>query len=203
MRVDVRDYQDEWSHEIAERVTKDSILSRIKDGDLPTEEEIDQLGAALAGPEKFFNETNLREAFGQHDAALIDFIRVALGQQTFPSREERIDQRFEAWLIQHNFGPEQARVVANVEKPGARANISARKPGPIGIQSVAAPKGWGGLRKAMQLFGESNLETTAERIERRRFEMTTKTRSRPTKSTHAKSEPEQMSLLLYYAGSRE
>ena len=47
MRVDVRDYQDEWGHEIAERVTKDAILSKIKGGELPTEEELDQLAAAL------------------------------------------------------------------------------------------------------------------------------------------------------------
>jgi type I restriction enzyme, R subunit len=158
MRVDVRDYQDEWGQEIAKRVTKDAILSKISKGDLPTEEELDQLAAALAGPEQFFNETNLREAFDQHDAALIDFIRVALGQQKFPTREERIDQRFEAWLIQHNFDPEQARVWRILKNqmlaqtyPPANLDLSV-------FNQLPPLKGWGGLRKATRLFGETNLE---------------------------------------------
>jgi len=158
MRVDVRDYQDEWSQEIAERVTRDAILSKIRGGDLPTEEELDQLAAALAGPEKFFNETNLREAFDQHDATLIDFIRVALGQQKFPTREERIDQRFEAWLIQHNFGPEEARVWRILKN-----QMLAQTYGPASLDlsvfnQLPPLKGWGGLRKATKLFGEKNLE---------------------------------------------
>jgi type I restriction enzyme R subunit len=154
MRVDIRDYQDEWNREVAARAAKDVIIARIQNGEMPTDEELDQLAAALGGPESFFNEANLREAFNQPDASLLDFIRAALGQYQFPSREQRVDQRFEAWLIQHNFDPEQARVwrilknqmLAQAYQP---ANLD------LSVFNQLPPlKGWGGLRKAMKLFGD-------------------------------------------------
>ena len=154
MRVDIRDYQEEWNREVAARTAKDAIIAKIQDGEMPTDEELDQLAAALGGPENFFNEENLREAFNQPDASLLDFIRAALGQYQFPSREQRVDQRFEAWLIQHNFNPEQARVwrilknqmLAQVYQP---ANLD------LSVFNQLPPlKGWGGLRKAMRLFGD-------------------------------------------------
>jgi len=101
---------------------------------------------------------NLREAFGQPDASLLDFIRAALGQYRFPSREQRIDQRFEAWLIQHNFDPERARVWRMLKnqmltQTYAPANLD------LSVFNRLPPlKGWGGLRKATRLFGEKNLE---------------------------------------------
>ena len=158
MRVDIRDYQDEWNREVATRATKDAIIAKIQNGETPTDEELDQLAAALGGPESFFNETNLREAFNQPDASLLEFIRVALGQYKFPSREQRVDQRFEAWLIQHNFDPEQARVW-RILKNQMLAQTYQTGNLDLSIFNRLPPlKGWGGLRKATRLFGESNLE---------------------------------------------
>lgn len=158
MRVDVRDYQDEWQQEIAARATKDAIIAKINSGEIPTDEELDQLSAALGGPKNFFNEANLREAFSQPDASLLDFIRVALGLAKFPSREERVDQRFEAWLIQHNFDPEQARVWRMLKNqmlaqayPPAKLDLSV-------FNQLPPLSGWGGLRKAIKVFGEATLQ---------------------------------------------
>ncbi|HET7625633.1 MAG TPA: DEAD/DEAH box helicase family protein [Verrucomicrobiae bacterium] len=154
MRVDIRDYQDEWNREVAERTAKDALLAKIRDGQIPTDAEMDQLAAALGGPEKFFNEANLREAFNQPDASLLDFIRAALGQYQFPSREQRVDQRFEAWLIQHNFDPEKARVWRMLKN---QMLVQAYPPASLDLSvfnQLPPLKGWGGLRKAMQLFGD-------------------------------------------------
>ena len=157
MRVDIRDYQDEWNREVAARGAKDVIIGKIQAGEAPTDEELDQLAAALGGPENFFNETNLREAYNQPDASLLDFIRAALGQYQFPSREQRVDQRFEAWLIQHNFDPEQARVW-RILKNQMLAQTYPLPSLDLSVFNALPPlKGWGGLRKAMQVFGE-NLE---------------------------------------------
>jgi type I restriction enzyme R subunit len=154
MRVDIRDYQDEWNREVAARGTKDVIIAKVQAGEIPTDEELDQLAAALGGPENFFNETNLREAYNQPDASLLDFIRAALGQYQFPSREQRVDQRFEAWLIQHNFDPEKARVW-RILKNQMLAQTYPLPSLDLSIFNALPPlKGWGGLRKAMQLFGD-------------------------------------------------
>jgi type I restriction enzyme R subunit len=157
MRVDLRDYQDEWSDEIAARAATDAVLAKIKAGHTPTDEEMDQLAAALGGPEKFFNEENLREAFGQPDATLIDFIRAALGQYQFPSRERRVDQRFEAWLIQHNFGPEQARLWRMLKNQCLTSTFASAQLDLSIFNSLPPLRGWGGLRRATQLFGEAAL----------------------------------------------
>jgi type I restriction enzyme R subunit len=158
MRVDIRDYQDEWNREVAARAAKDVIIAKIQDGEMPTDEELDQLSAALGGPGNFFNETNLREAFNQPDASLFDFIRAALGQYKFPSREQRVDQRFEAWLIQHNFDPEQARVWRILKNQMLAQEYSPANLDLSVFNQLPPLKGWGGLRKATKLFGERNLE---------------------------------------------
>ncbi len=158
MRVDVRDYQDDWNREVASRATQDAILAKIKGGEIPTDEELDQLTAAIGGPEKFFNEANLRDAFSQPDASFLDFVRVALGLAKFPTREDRVNRNFEAWLVQHNFGPEEARVWRMLKNqilaqtyPPAQLDLSV-------FNQLPPLKFWGGLRKATKLFGESNLE---------------------------------------------
>ena len=158
MRVDIRDYQDDWNREVAARVTKDTVLAKIQEGEIPTDEELDQLAAALGGPERFFNEPNLREAFSQPDASLLDFIRAALGQYQFPSREQRVDQRFEAWLIQHNFDPEQARVWRMLKNQMLASTYSPATLDLSVFNQLPPLRGWGGLRKATKLFGEANLE---------------------------------------------
>lgn len=163
MRVDIRDYQDDWNREVAARATKDALLARIQDGEIPTDEELDQLAAALGGPEKFFNETNLREAFTQPDASLLDFIRVALGQYRFPSREQRVDQRFEAWLIQHNFDPEQARVWRMLKNQMLASYTPASLDLSI-FNNLPPLKGWGGLRKATRIFGEEGLRQLLDEL---------------------------------------
>ena len=84
----------------------------------------------------------------------------ALGrEEVSPAREERVDQRFEAWLIQHNFGPEQARVWRILKNqmlaetyPPANLDLSV-------FNQLPPLKGRGGLRKATQNYlGETNLE---------------------------------------------
>lgn len=163
MRVDIRDYQDDWNREVAARAAKDAVLAKIQDGEIPTDEELDQLAAALGGPEQFFNEPNLREAFGQPDASLLDFIRAALGQYQFPSREQRVDRCFEAWLIQHNFDPEQARVWRMLKNQMLASYTSARLD--LSIFNQLPPlRGWGGLRKATKIFGEQSLQQLLDEL---------------------------------------
>lgn len=164
MRVDIRNYQDEWNREVAERTAKNVVLAKIKDGQVPTEEELDQLAAALGGPENFFNEANLREAFNQPDASLLDFIRAALGQYQFPSREQRVDQRFEAWLIQHNFDPEQARVWRMLKNQMLAQAYSSANLDLSVFNQLPPLKGWGGLRRATKLFGEKQLEQLLDEL---------------------------------------
>ncbi|MBM3890521.1 MAG: restriction endonuclease subunit R, partial [Verrucomicrobia bacterium] len=153
MQVDVRNYQDEWNREIAARAVKDAIIAKVQRGELPTEEELDQLAAALGGPKNFFNETNLREAFGQPDASLLDFVRVALGLHKFPTPQERVEKKFDAWLIQHNCPPEEARVWRMLKNQMLAQTYPPAQLDPSVFNQLPPLKGWGGLRKAEKLFG--------------------------------------------------
>jgi len=162
MQVDVRNYQEAWNREIAARATRDAVLAKIQRGELPTEEELDQLAAALGGPENFFNETNLREAFGQPDATLLDFIRVALGLARFPTREEKVDRAFEAWLIQRNFPAEEARVWRMLKNQMLAQPFPPAQLDPSVFNQLPPLKGWGGLRKAERLFGHRLANLLAE-----------------------------------------
>ena len=55
-----------------------------------------------------------------------DFIRAALGLYRFPTREERIEQNFQAWVAARSLNPEQAkmlRLLRNRYLAGEQINV--------------------------------------------------------------------------------
>jgi len=67
-----------------------------------TENEWEELAQKLDAPEFWFEESSLRKAFDQPTGSLNDFIRAALGLYQFPSREQRVERAFTAWVAEHS-----------------------------------------------------------------------------------------------------
>ncbi len=113
LAIDRHDYQDRWRERVVELRETDPVVARILAGESVTDAEWDALRSKLASPEWYFDEPTLCKAFEQPSGTLDDFIRAALGLLTLPTREERVERAFNAWLAQHSDAekPEQARLL--------------------------------------------------------------------------------------------
>jgi type I restriction enzyme R subunit len=152
-RVDKKEYQTRWEQVIREQLVDDPLVKKVREEKPLTSEEEEQLSRRLNSPENYFNEDNLRRAYREPGGNLIDFIRAALGTLTIKSREERITENFQAWLISKNFRPEQAEYLVLLKHRGVirgRVEIGDLFEPPLSIHDAAT--------RGVELFGEQGLQ---------------------------------------------
>lgn len=154
LRIDVKTYQEKFVSRIADLAKTDPTLQRIQSGqNQVTDEEVEKLSDTIGGPEEYFNEANLREAYEQPMATLVEFVKHAFGRLRFPTREERVNKVFEGWLVQKNFGPEETRLL----RIAKNQHLAGRELSPSLFNEKPLSE-LGGLRRAIQLFGEKHLQ---------------------------------------------
>jgi type I restriction enzyme R subunit len=114
LEIDRQRYQDQWVRRIEELRNTDPVVRKVLAGEEVTENEWEELAHKLNAPEFWFDETALRKAFDQPSGSLNDFIRAALGLYQFPTREQRVERAFTAWVAEHSssINPDQARMLS-------------------------------------------------------------------------------------------
>jgi len=157
MRVDKDEYRSRWEETISAAQTSDPVIGKIRSGEDLTDEEEDSLSRRLNENENYFNEENLRNAYKTPAGTIIDFIRAALGMVKVKSREEQVDENFRAWLVSHQFTPEQGMFLSLLKNRGV-AN------GHIELSELFEPPliHSNAFDKAQQLFGLSIKDIVAE-----------------------------------------
>lgn len=152
-RVDKKDYITVWEQTIQRAAQDDPIVRKIREGQSLTDEEESGLVERLNSPEMFFNEENLRRAYRRPDRTLVDFIKTALGLVHNKSREEEVNENFQAWLVAKNLSPEQAQYLSMLKNRGiVRGNVALDdlfKP-PLSVLNAAS--------FGIELFGERGLK---------------------------------------------
>jgi len=163
-KVDSREYKDKFAQEVRKLVDTNTIVGKVKRQQDISDEEAKELAQVLNHPEYFFNENNLRRAYDQPTGNVVDFVKVALGLHKFPTKEERIGKTFDAWIIQKNFAPEQAKVLRMLKNQflaGSKADISDFNRPPIAQ--------YGGLQYAVKTFGEDGLKQVVDDLQQQVF----------------------------------
>jgi type I restriction enzyme R subunit len=168
-RVDIDDYQVQWEREVQKLLEVDSLIQKIKDGKELTDEEIQKLAEKLNSPEFYFNEANLRAAYHYPEGTLSEFVKAALKIYELPTeeqkKEKKINNLFEAWLIENNFSSKQAEILrmvknqylANKEKPD------------ISIFNQPLFNQFGGLPAILRIFGEKEIQNTLKELNTKIF----------------------------------
>lgn len=161
MEIDRQKYCDEWRKRIVEMQQSDPIVGKIFGGEAITPEEWEDLARRLHAPELWFDENSLRVAFEQPTGSLNDFIRAALGLYEFPTREQRIERAFAAWVAEHSdsLHPDEARML-HLLRNVVLAAASERKYAVLdaSIFSRAPFTLLGGRARMESLFGRDRLE---------------------------------------------
>ena len=109
----------------------------------------------------YFSEVSLRKAFEQPTGSLTDFIRAALGAFKFPTREERIESAFSAWVTQHSssLDPAQATMLRLLKQrvlTGDTVELRIFSQPPFSI--------YGGRARMEQLFGKDGLAQVVDEL---------------------------------------
>jgi type I restriction enzyme R subunit len=159
-KVETRSYREQFEERVRELVHTHSVVARIRDcPEEVTEAELVELEERLNQPEFYFNEANLREAYRQPLVSFFDFVRAALGLFQLPTREERVSRAFDAWLIQKNFTPEQARLLRMLKN-----QVLAGREVTVATFNQPPFTQFGGLPAAVRVFGEEDLQRTLEEL---------------------------------------
>ena len=168
-KVDADDYQTKWENQIQSLVKIDPLIKKLKEFEELTEEEVQELSEKLNAPEFYFNEANLREAYHYPEGTLSDFVKVALKIHELPAeekmKENKINNLFEAWLIENNFESQQSKILrmiksqylANKEKPD------------ISIFNMPLFSQYGGLGNILKIFGEREIQNTLQELNSKIF----------------------------------
>ncbi len=169
LAIDRKSYQEHWQRRIIELKATDPVVQRILAGESVAEDEWEELARRLNAPELWFDESALRKAFEQPSGSLSDFIRAALGLYTFPTREQRIERAFNAWVAEHSdsIKPEQARILGllrNVVMSAAReTRYDLLKPD---VFNKAPFTLLGGRKKMDAIFGHDKLDEILDDLRR-------------------------------------
>lgn len=161
LAIDRKTYQEKWTSKIIELHKTDPVVQKIFAGEELTEQEWESLARRLNSPEYYFDEKVLRKAFEQPSGSLTDFIRAALGQYKFPTREERIVNVFNSWVTEHSdsIKPEQSQMLRLLERrilEGDKIEMRMFSKPPFSL--------WGGRVRMEQLFGKQNLVKIVEEL---------------------------------------
>lgn len=158
-RIDVDDYQRAWERQIEELAQTEPLINKIKQNKDLSNKETALLSEKLNSPKYYFNEANLREAYHYPIGTLDEFVKTALGVRDLPTEEqlysERINDLFEAWLVDKNFTAEQAKILRLVKSQ----YIARREPIEVSIFNEPIFQGQGGLNQVLRVFSEDTLKS--------------------------------------------
>lgn len=158
-RVDKREYVTDWEKTVKAAADADALIRKVRDNELLTEAEENDLARRLNQPERYFNEENLRRAYRNPGGNLVDFIRAALGMLRMKSRDEKIEENFRAWLVAKSLSPEQAQYLALLKNRGivkGKVSIEDLFAPPLSILNAA--------NLGIELFGELGLKQVVEEL---------------------------------------
>jgi type I restriction enzyme, R subunit len=164
-RVDKKDYLTNWQVTVETTLSSDPLIAKVKNGELLTSEEEEELSTRLNQPDMYFNEENLRRAYKQPSGNLIDFIKAALGKIKIKPQEEVLTENFHAWLVARSLTPQQAQYLSLLKNRGiVRGKVELEdlfKP-PLSILNAA--------ELGVELFGERGLQIIIEDLNKAVFQ---------------------------------
>lgn len=163
-KIDADDYQMAWERQVQELAQAEPLVKKVKDGKDLSNNETQILADRLNSPKFYFNEANLREVYRYPLGTLSDFIKTALGMQKLPTEkqlyEDKINELFEAWLIDKEFDPEQSKILRLVKSQ----YIARRAPIEVSIFNEPIFQHIGGLNHILQVFDTEELKITIKEL---------------------------------------
>jgi len=167
--IDIDDYRVNWEKVIQTKADADPLIKKIKKGRELTNEEIRELSEKLNSPDFYFNEANLRVAYHYPEGTLSEFVKAALKVYELPTEEKRQENRindlFEAWLIEKKFDSRQAKILRMIKGQ----YLANKEKVDISIFNQPLFTQFGGLPAILKIFGEKEIQKTLQELNKEVF----------------------------------
>jgi type I restriction enzyme R subunit len=72
-------------------------------------EHLEELNEKLRAESETFTEERLQKAYSEEMVDLLGFVKYAIGEDEFPTTEERVEKAFEVWEQEHDFTEEERK----------------------------------------------------------------------------------------------
>ncbi len=168
-KVDVDDYQTRWQREIQSLVEIDPLIKKIKEGQELTNEEVLKLSEKLNSPDFYFNEANLKAAYHYPEGSLSEFVKAALKTYELPTEEKmqenKINDLFEAWLIEKEFGGQQSKILRMLKNQ----YLTNKEKIDVSIFNQPLFNQFGGLSAIIRIFGEKEIQNNLRELNNKVF----------------------------------
>jgi type I restriction enzyme R subunit len=169
-RIDIEEYQNRFENKIQKLLETDKLLQKVKAGEELSDDEIEKLAEKLNSPDFYFNEANLRAAYHYPEGTLSEFIKSALKLFELPNEEQhterKINDLFEAWLIERNFSSNQSRILRMVKNQ----YLTNKEKIDVSIFNQPLFNQFGGLQAVLRIFGEKEIQETLKELNTKIFE---------------------------------
>ncbi len=151
-QLDREGYITAWQESVLSNASDDELLSKIKNDQDLSEEDVNELSKKLNSPKMYFNEENLRKAYKQPLASIVDFVKHVLETKPLKTIEQQIEENFDAWLITQELNSEQTefiKLLKNRFVANGKADIEDLFEPPLSYFNAG--------QKGVDLFGEELL----------------------------------------------
>jgi type I restriction enzyme, R subunit len=101
--VPFEDYLKNVERRVRELAETHPVIQKIKNNEVLTEKDIQDLSDALYAPELYISEENLQSLYNKPKGEIVEFIKHILGLVKLKDRSELIDEAFRSFIVQHNF----------------------------------------------------------------------------------------------------
>lgn len=108
-------YREVFVEQLEDFAKSSPAVQKILRDEPLTQADIAEIEKMLRQTEYHITVTNLRRAFGRPTASFEQLIKVALGKGALPGREDEVNQLFEEYIQQHNFGSMQIKFLQIVK----------------------------------------------------------------------------------------
>lgn len=123
-------------------------------------EHLEELNEKLKGQSEKFTEERLQKAYSEEMVDLLGFVKHALGEDDFPTTDERVEKAFDAWKQEHDFSEEEQKWL-NMMRQHFKSEKTIQKEDFEKLPFLRA----GGWESAAEAFGgEDNLKETLEEL---------------------------------------
>lgn len=93
-------YKNKVENRIKELTDKHPTIKKIRNDEIISERDIEELEKSLNSPELFITEETLQKLYGEHKGTIIEFIKKIMGMYKYTDSKERIEEAFRTFIIE-------------------------------------------------------------------------------------------------------
>ena len=96
-------YKNKVEKRIKDLAEKNRTIKKIKNNEILTEEDLENLEKTLNSPELYITEEVLQDVYDRHKGTLVEFLKEILNLRKLPNYKEKVKEAFKTYMVENNY----------------------------------------------------------------------------------------------------